>query len=132
VLSYLSNAAVRELAGDLLDIPSIDSWLQDFDNAGRRRLPRGWEKKLKSAPFLFEPDDWFEFFGRCGWAASTVITNAEEAARIDRPYPWDLPYGLLMRALPRDIRQKILGLSGATLLRRTIRLRADTREPTSL
>lgn len=131
VLSYLSNADVSQLARDLFDIPSVDGWIQDFDNAGKRRLPRGWEKKLESAPFLFEPDDWFKFFEQCGWSASTVVTTADESARIDRPYPWDLPYGLLMRALPRDIRQKILGLSGATLLRRDVRLHPATRTPTS-
>jgi methyltransferase (TIGR00027 family) len=118
VISYFSNADVSALANDLWMIPSFHLWVQDFDNAGMRRLPFGWERRLKCAPLLFEPGDWFEFFKNCGWVALGVVTNAEEAERINRPYPWDLPYGLLMRALPRDVRQKILGLSGAVVLRR--------------
>jgi hypothetical protein len=43
----------------LAAIRSIRFWIQDFDNAGERRLPRGWETKLKTAPFLFKVKDWF-------------------------------------------------------------------------
>jgi methyltransferase (TIGR00027 family) len=118
VLPYLANVDVSLLARDLHNVPAFELWIQDYDNAGKRRMPSGWAKTLKSAPFLFEPEDWFKFFRQCGWTPSTVITNGEAAARIHRPYPWDLPYGLLMRALPGDIQRRILGLSGATLLRR--------------
>jgi methyltransferase (TIGR00027 family) len=118
VVSYFSNDDVAILAEDLRAISSFQLWIQDFDNAGKRRMPLGWEKKLKSAPFLFDPPDWFEFFRQAGWPPATVITNAEESRRINRPYPWDLPYGLLMRLLPKEVKQKILSLSGAVLLRR--------------
>ncbi len=119
VLSYLSNEDVAVLARDLFTFSSFRFWIQDFDNAGPRRMPRGWSEKLKAAPFLFEPKDWFEFFRECGWLSTRTITNAEEAARIGRPYPLDLPYGLIMRMLPAEVKRKILSLSGAVLLHKT-------------
>jgi methyltransferase (TIGR00027 family) len=116
VISYFSNDAAAALAQDLYAAPSIRLWIQDFDNAGQRRLPKGWERKLQAAPFLFNAKDWFEFFKTAGWQSHRVITNIEEAERIHRPYPIDFPFGLILRALPRDMRTKILGLSGAVLL----------------
>jgi methyltransferase (TIGR00027 family) len=115
VVSYLSNADVSRLAEDLFAISSFRFWIQDFDNAGKRKMPRGWDSKLKAAPFLFEPSDWFDFFRQYGWAPSRIITNIEESGRIKRPYPWDFPYGLIMRVLPSDVRHRILSLSGAAL-----------------
>jgi hypothetical protein len=46
-----------------------------------------------------------------------VITSFEESQRINRPYPLDFPFGLMMRTLPTAMREKILSLSGAVLLR---------------
>jgi methyltransferase (TIGR00027 family) len=116
VISYFSNDDAAAFARDLYAAPSVRFWIQDFDNAGQRRLPRGWERKLKAAPFLLNVKDWFEFFGTTGWKSHRIITNIEEAERIHRPYPVDFPFGLILRALPRDMRTKILGLSGAVLL----------------
>ena len=116
VLSYFSAHHAATLAEDLGDITSIRSWIQDFDNAGIRRLPRGWAKKLAAAPFLFEVKDWFQFFKKYGWQSSEVITSFDESVRINRPYPTDFPHGLIMRALPKAMSQRILSLSGAALM----------------
>ncbi len=116
VISYFSNDDAAALAQDLHAAPPIRLWIQDFDNAGQRRMPRGWQKKLKAAPFLLQVKDWFEFFETAGWRSRRIITNIEEAERIHRPYPMDFPFGLILRALPQDMRTKILGLSGAVLL----------------
>ncbi|MDP9008151.1 MAG: class I SAM-dependent methyltransferase [Pseudomonadota bacterium] len=118
LIAYFSNYEISNLAGDLAAIPSIRLWIQDFDNAGKRRLPTGWEKKLRAAPFLFEVKDWFGFFEKYGWKPRKAITTADEAKRIGRPYPWDLPYGLLLRALPKEMSQKILSLSGVVMMER--------------
>jgi len=116
VLPYLSVHDASVLATELHSRGSHRSWIQDFDNAGKRRLPRGWDAKLAAAPFLFEVEDWFEFFERYGWRASRVITNFDESQRIKRSYPLDFPFGLILRALPRAMREKILSLSGAVLM----------------
>jgi methyltransferase (TIGR00027 family) len=116
VLSYFSVYDAATLADELAAIPSIRFWIQDFDNAGKRRLPRGWGAKLKAAPFLFKVKDWFEFFEKYGWRSSQLITSFEESQRINRPYPLDFPFGLIMRALPKTMSQKILSSSGVVLM----------------
>ncbi len=119
VLSYFSIHEVATLASELHAIPSIRFWIQDFDNAGQRRLPRGWAAKLKEAPILFKVTDWFGFFEQYGWRSSQVITSLEESQRINRPYPIDFPFGLLLRVLPKAMRQKIQSLTGAVLMQST-------------
>jgi methyltransferase (TIGR00027 family) len=116
-ISYFSNDDVAILAKELLAMPAAGFWIQDFDNAGARKLPKGWAKKLEAAPFRFRVSNWFEFFKQSGWQPHTIISCAEESKRINRPYPLDFPFGLLMRALPKEMSQKIQGLSGAVLMR---------------
>src|SRR5665213_4474559 len=116
LLAYFSIYEVSLLASELHATPSIRFWIQEFDNAGPRRLPRGWAAKLKAAPILFKVKDWFAFFERYGWRSSQTITTLEESQRINRPYPIDFPFGLILRALPKTMRQKIHSLTGAVLM----------------
>lgn len=116
LISYFSNRDVEALASELFAIPSARLWIQDFDNAGKRRMPRGWAKKLKAAPILFEVQDRFEFFKQFGWQPNKVITSAEESERINRPYPLDFPFGLIKRALPKEMTKRIFSLNGAVML----------------
>jgi methyltransferase (TIGR00027 family) len=118
VIPYWSNESVALLAEDCRSVPSFRYWILDFDNAGRRKTPARWADRLTAAPFLFHVDDWFAFFAGCGWQARDIITSAEESVRVRRPYPAASPLGLLMRALPKEMRRRILSTSGATLLER--------------
>jgi methyltransferase (TIGR00027 family) len=117
VISYFSNDEITMLAKELLGMPAAAFWIQDFDNAGTRRQPKGWAEKLKATPFRFQVSDWFEFFKQSGWQPHKIISCAAESKRINRPYPLDFPYGLLMRALPKEMSKKIQGLSGAVLMK---------------
>jgi O-methyltransferase involved in polyketide biosynthesis len=116
VLSYFSIYDAATLASELHAAPALRWWIQDFDNSGGQRQPRGWGEKLKAAPLRFKVKNWFEFFSRYGWIPSNVITTFDEAKRINRPYPLDFPYGLVLRALPKAMSQKILSLSGVVLM----------------
>jgi methyltransferase (TIGR00027 family) len=116
VMPYLSNEAAADLARELAGIPAFDYWILDFDNAGVRKTPKSWAKQLKAAPFLFQPGDWFKFFEVCGWRRRTVISSGEESDKLNKPYPFVFPQGLLMRVLPVEVRRKILNASGAALL----------------
>ena len=118
VLPYLSNGDVTSLAADLYSTPCFRNWIMDFDNSGKRQMPRAWEKRLRAAPFRFQVSDWFEFFKQSGWRPHRIVTSAEESAQIRRPYPFAFPLGLLMHALPASVRQKILSLSGAAIMRK--------------
>jgi len=119
LLAYFSIYEVSLLASELHATSPIHFWIQDFDNAGQRRLPRGWAEKLKAAPILFKVTDWFEFFDKYGWRSSHVITSLEESQRINRPYPLDFPFGLMLRALPKAMQKKIQSLTGAVLMQRS-------------
>ncbi len=119
VICYFSVHDTSLLATDLFAVPSITLWVQDFDNSGGPAVPRGWAMRLKSAPFLFAVKDWFEFFKNYGWESSTIITSFEESTRINRPYPLDFPYGMLMRALPKEWCRKILSLSGVVVMKKS-------------
>jgi methyltransferase (TIGR00027 family) len=118
VIPYFSNENAASLAADVLAFPSFRRWILDFDNAGKRQMPKSWAKKLRAAPFLFQVSDWFEFFKQSGWQPRTVVTHADEAERVNRPYPFSFPLGLLMYALPREVRRRILSVGGAVLLER--------------
>jgi methyltransferase (TIGR00027 family) len=118
VIPFLSNDVVGGLAEELHAIPAFRRWILDFTNAGQRKMPRKWAEKLSAAPFLFQVDDWFEFFGKSGWRSQVVVTTLEESVRMARPLPWDFPRGFVMRALPRDLRRRILSVTGAVLLER--------------
>jgi methyltransferase (TIGR00027 family) len=118
VIPYFSNDDAASLAADLYSIPAFRNWIMDFDNAGKRQMPRAWKKRLHAAPFLFQVADWFEFFKQFEWRPYRIITSAEQSEKIKRPYPFAFPLGLLMRALPTAVRQKILSLSGAVLMRK--------------
>jgi hypothetical protein len=65
---------------------------------------------------LFEADDWVAFFKQTGWRSRKVITTGEESERVKRPYPLNFPRGLIMHLLPREVRRRILGLSGVVLM----------------
>jgi methyltransferase (TIGR00027 family) len=116
VIPYLSNGEVAGLAEDIFSVPSFGHWLLDFDNAGKRPPPRSWSERLKAAPFLFQVNDWFEFFDGLGWKPQKTITSAEESSRINRPFPFAFPLGLLMHVLPKEVSRKILSVSGAVLM----------------
>lgn len=118
LIPYLSNDEVTSLARDFCSIASFQHWILDFDNAGIRRMPRAWAKKLKAAPFLFQVNDWFAFFERAGWRPRKVVTSADESERIHRPYPLSFPLGLIMRALPEALQRRILSASGAVSMQK--------------
>jgi methyltransferase (TIGR00027 family) len=124
VIPYFSNDEVASLAADLSAIAAFRRWILDFDNAGKRGMPRGWAGKLQAAPFLFSVDDWFEFFRQAGWRPRQVITSAEESERVKRPCPFPFPWGLIVHALP-ELRRRVLTVSGAVLMEKNAAPPAD-------
>jgi methyltransferase (TIGR00027 family) len=118
LIPFMSMRSVAGLAGDLAAVSSFRHWISDFANLNsKRRSPKGWEAKLRAAPLLFEADDCTAFFKELGWHPQKIITSGEQSEAINRPYPFDFPRGLLMRALPREVRRRVLDQSGAVLMR---------------
>ncbi len=64
VVPFLIEDAVASLAADLKAIPAIRYWIVDYFSreAYEYRRRSGMAEAMKSAPFLFEPKDYFDFF----------------------------------------------------------------------
>jgi methyltransferase (TIGR00027 family) len=92
VIPYLTENDVAALAEDLLSQKNFKYWIGEylapelygyFKNKKRQRM-------MRNAPFRFMPQDWFGFFGNCGWKALTIRYIPEESERLGRaiPMPW--------------------------------------------
>jgi len=101
VTPYLSDDAVASLGADLRSYESIDYWVVDYFSPASYEYRRrsGMSKSMKNAPFLFEPEDYFDFFLRIGWKPKEVRYFATEAERLRRPAPFPLITRFVMRIL---------------------------------
>lgn len=88
VVPYLSGEEAASLADDLGALDHVWSWIIDYFAKGvfknRQKMMKG---KLRHAPFKFDPDDWFAFFEAHGWRCREMRFLAEEAERLNRPFP---------------------------------------------
>lgn len=117
LIPYLTVEQAAALAYDARAIPAFRFWIQDFDDAGERRaLLKSWDEIFTRARPRFKVKDWFKFFLNAGWSPKERITSAEEAQRLERPFPLTFPLGALMRILPASMRRKVLSTSGAVLM----------------
>jgi len=119
VIPYLTNDEAGALSDDLRATPSVWGWIQDFNNtlsAARRRGPRGWNRKMRAAPFRFEASpDWFSFFTARGWHVRSSMTALDVSRQLRRPLPGMGVGGLILRFMP-ELREKIFrDISGAVL-----------------
>jgi hypothetical protein len=71
----------------------VRCWIVDYFSPEAIRYGRKMRARfMRNAPFRFEPNDWFSFFGQQGWRAAEIRHVVEESERLDRPMP--LPLGL--------------------------------------
>jgi O-methyltransferase involved in polyketide biosynthesis len=92
VLPYLTTEAVGALADDLKTIHggNVDvSWIVDYFSAETMRYRKliGGSRRMRAAPFQFEPGDWFGFFAQHGWKLGEMRYLADEAVRQRRRMP---------------------------------------------
>jgi methyltransferase (TIGR00027 family) len=91
VIPYLSEEEAASLADDLSALGHVASWVVDYFAKGvfkqRHKMLKG---KLRHAPFKFDPEDWFAFFGSHGWRCKEMRFMADEAVRLKRPFPMPL------------------------------------------
>jgi methyltransferase (TIGR00027 family) len=87
VIPYLSEDEVIALSRDLRSHASMRQWIADYFSpaAYRYRKRRGISTAMKSAPFRFEPADYFGFFRDLGWKPKAIRYIPEEARRLKRP-----------------------------------------------
>jgi methyltransferase (TIGR00027 family) len=99
VIPYLSDNQVAALARDLRSHDAIRQWIADYFSpaAYEYRKRSGISAVMKSAPFRFEPSDYFGFFRELGWQQKTIRYIPEEAVRLGRPAP--LPWFMRARLM---------------------------------
>jgi len=120
VVIYLAPEEVRNLAQDLASVPGIHFWIQDYRNnaPGGWRIPKGYQRRMKSAPFRFMPPDTKMFFAPLGWTEEVEILTGNEARRLKRPVPLGFPFNFLMRLMPAKKRASFNSSSGYILFKR--------------
>ncbi|MBX3721126.1 MAG: class I SAM-dependent methyltransferase [Turneriella sp.] len=122
VIPYLSEENVGALAGDLSACKSMRYWITDYmtREAFERRKRTALTQKLKSAPMLFNPQDWFAFFAERGWGLAKMSYYADAAREHHRAMPlplWPrLIVKLTMPFAPAHVREGFRRSAGFALL----------------
>src|SRR4029079_14228163 len=93
VIPYLTNEDVAELADDLRQAKKIGFWITTISPPRPFAMARKCARFMRTAPFRFNPKDWFSLFGEHGWRASEIRYIAEEANRLGRRI--SIPFFLL-------------------------------------
>lgn len=88
VIIYLDDDEAGRLAQDVLAVPTIRFWIQDYYGPEPRRQRASLRQKLKAAPFLFRDPDWFGFFAKHGFVSNQTISTRQEALRVGRRPPF--------------------------------------------
>jgi methyltransferase (TIGR00027 family) len=102
LLTYLDDAAVRELARDLASRPAIRWWVLDVASpAIRDWIHEGMGPHMRNAPMKFAPDDGVAFFEKLGWRANDVRSFFREAVRLRRVPMWMRIFALFPDPDPR-------------------------------
>ncbi|MHA3775662.1 class I SAM-dependent methyltransferase [Verrucomicrobiota bacterium sgz303538] len=119
VLPYLTNENVSELAEDLHAQSHFEFWVVDFWSrlfAARMRKSKTF-KKLRNAPFRFDPPEWTEFFKKEGWEVDQVRYLAMEGKKIGRRPPIPMWLKIVGTFLPAEKKKQYAQMSGYALLR---------------
>lgn len=89
VIPYLSNHDVKSLADSLFQQKNFCYWITEYyslEILNFLRTPKRMEQ-MKNAPFLFYPENWFEFFNNCGWYEESTKYLAIESQKLGRTPP---------------------------------------------
>jgi methyltransferase (TIGR00027 family) len=85
VVPYLANEDVGALADDLRALDHAAYWIVDFFSPELLKQREKWVgKRLKNAPFKFNPSDWFGFFDQHGWKSSDIRYLSDESQKFGR------------------------------------------------
>jgi methyltransferase (TIGR00027 family) len=120
VIPYLSPAQVAELSADLVAEDRIQYWITEYFHPSvypyLQKAVR--TSKMKNAPFLFYPEDWFGFFKKQGWVEKETRFTGEIATEFKRKPPMPKWAEWIMPLLPKKVRQQSLRMSGYVIFRK--------------
>lgn len=119
VTPYLSNEEVAALARDLRAQPHFRFWITDYNSPAlvKRLMSARRRKKMKNAPFLFNPPDWIAFFEGQGWKRREIRYIGEEAEKLGRPAPLPWVAKLMMKVfMPVGAKDALRRMNGYSVL----------------
>lgn len=119
VLPYLSNKSVKELAEDLSQFEKFEYWVVEYWSklfSERLKDPK-FSKQMQKAPFLFDPDNWYEFFETSGWKASEIKYTGVESYYLKRKSPIPFLARLVFMLMPLKKKMKYAKMAGYALMR---------------
>lgn len=89
VIPYLTNEEAASLAQSLYQKNHFNFWITEYyspEILAFLRTPKRIEQ-MKNAPFLFYPQDWFQFFKNFGWSELETQYFGVESEKIGRTPP---------------------------------------------
>lgn len=89
VVPYLSNEDAASLASSLHRHPNFCYWITEYYSPEILKFLRTPKrlKQMKNAPFLFYPENWFDFFKGLGWKQKETKFFGVESEKVGRTPP---------------------------------------------
>jgi methyltransferase (TIGR00027 family) len=89
VIPYLTNSDAKSLADSLFQNQNFNYWITEYyspEILSFLRTPKRL-KQMENAPFLFYPDNWFDFFKLSGWLEGETKYFGEISEKLGRTPP---------------------------------------------
>jgi methyltransferase (TIGR00027 family) len=89
VIPYLSNEDARSLADALKKHHNFVHWITEYYSPEILKFLRTPKRltQMRNAPFLFYPDNWFDFFKQSGWDIQDTKYFGVESEKLGRTPP---------------------------------------------
>ena len=89
VIPYLSNDNAKTLAQSLFDHQHFNFWITEYYSPEILQFLRTPKrlKQMENSPFLFYPNDWFQFFRDIGWTDRKTEYFGVESEKMGRTPP---------------------------------------------
>jgi methyltransferase (TIGR00027 family) len=122
VVMYLTNEDAAALAKALAAQDNFHYWITDYlSNYFMKLYHAGHMGRLltDNIPFLFNPENWTEFFKNTGWSVKEMRYLSVEGGKLGRSTPMPFYYRYFLRFfVPASKRESLKRLTGYALLSR--------------
>lgn len=120
VIPYLSPDEVAMLAQDIFAHERFRYWIAEYIRKDIYKYLQSAEREgeLKKTPFKFFPEEWYPFFAKFGWIEKETRFVSEIAAEFNRTMPMPLIGRIIVKLLPKRVREQALRSSGFVLFKR--------------
>lgn len=120
VLPYLRPEDVVALANELRAQRRFAFWIAEYIDP--RVYPRLQStirtQKMKNAPFLFYPPDWYGFFRKLGWEERETRYHGEIAREFNRFPPMPVWMRWIFPLMPKKAKEGFMRMTGYVIFRR--------------